>query len=118
MCIQETTSPTGQLYKEKPWLLQATANSILYILMLAAFHIADLFEGATTRFLLAQCSWQLWLVSTPCIIIALEREFRAPLLNLWKKRVNVGVFQTFQSHAKSGDGVVVYHTRMVLRSNP
>ncbi|KAK6011523.1 hypothetical protein OSTOST_23385 [Ostertagia ostertagi] len=44
---------------------KTAANSILYVLMLVSFHIAECFEGVTSRFILTVIAWQIWLGSTP-----------------------------------------------------
>ncbi|KAK6020754.1 hypothetical protein OSTOST_13586, partial [Ostertagia ostertagi] len=43
---------------------KTAANSILYVLMLVSFHIAECFEGVTLRFILTVIAWQIWLGST------------------------------------------------------
>ncbi|KIH52774.1 hypothetical protein ANCDUO_17118 [Ancylostoma duodenale] len=51
--------------REKPWFLQATINSCLYVLMLGSFHIAECFTGITLQFLPTVIAWQIWLSSAP-----------------------------------------------------
>ncbi|EYC14504.1 hypothetical protein Y032_0040g241 [Ancylostoma ceylanicum] len=73
--------------REKPWFLQATVNSCLYVLMLGSFHIAECFSGITIRFLLTVIAWQIWLSSAPYCIIILQREFQTPFRNFWKRNI-------------------------------
>ncbi|EYC35803.1 hypothetical protein Y032_0979g3275 [Ancylostoma ceylanicum] len=85
----------GASTREKPWFLQATINSSLYVLMLASFHIADCFSGITTQFLLTVVSWQMWLSATPYSIIILQKEFQSLFRNMWTKtivRQDISVF--------------------------
>ncbi|KAK6030217.1 hypothetical protein OSTOST_03656, partial [Ostertagia ostertagi] len=42
----------------------AAKIALLYVLMLVSFHIAESFEGVTSRFILTVIAWQIWLGST------------------------------------------------------
>ncbi|KAK6752434.1 hypothetical protein RB195_003703 [Necator americanus] len=74
--------------REKPWFLQATINSALYLLMLVCFHTSDFFDGTNIRFFLAVISWELYLSSAPYCIIILQKEFQTPFRNVWKRAVH------------------------------
>ncbi|KAL6738177.1 hypothetical protein Aduo_011754 [Ancylostoma duodenale] len=45
----KSVNAPGRLSREKPWFLQATINSSLYVLMLTSFHTAHCFSGFTTH---------------------------------------------------------------------
>ncbi|ETN82972.1 hypothetical protein NECAME_07626 [Necator americanus] len=56
---------------EKPWFLQATINSALYLSMLGLFYIAGYSDDKTVKFFLRVIGWQLWLSAIPltCLIL-------------------------------------------------
>ncbi|EYC14499.1 hypothetical protein Y032_0040g240 [Ancylostoma ceylanicum] len=60
-----TRRSPGESKREKPWFLQATINSFLYVLMLASFHISDYVNDVTVQFLLTVIVWQMWLSAAP-----------------------------------------------------
>ncbi|KAK6746779.1 hypothetical protein RB195_000192 [Necator americanus] len=82
--------------REKPWFIQATINSALYLSMLGLFCIADYLDDDTIKFFLTVIGWQLWLGATPYCIIALQKEFQQPIRKLWRKIARRSEISGFQ----------------------